>query len=33
MIEMWHKKGQDDGALVREAKAFIEKQYQKGIKM
>lgn len=31
MIEMWHKKGQDDRAFVREAKAFIEEQYQKGI--
>lgn len=32
MIEMWHKEGQDDRMLVREAKAFIEEQYEKGVK-
>ena len=33
MIEMWHKKGQDDKGLVREAKAFIEEQYEKAVKI
>lgn len=32
MIEMWHKEGQDDRMLVRDAKAFIEEQYEKGVK-
>lgn len=31
MIEMWHKKGQDDRANVRAAKAFIEEQYRKAM--
>lgn len=29
MIEMWHQKGQDDKALVRAAKTYIEEQFQK----
>lgn len=29
MIEMWHKKGQDDKALVKEAKNWIEEKFWK----
>lgn len=31
MIEMWHKKGQNDRKNVREAKAWIEEQFQRAV--
>lgn len=32
MIEMWHKKGQDDRSLVRKAKDYIENAYYQAVK-
>lgn len=31
MMEMWHKEGQDDKKLIREAKQYIEEQYYQAV--
>lgn len=31
MIEMWHKKGQDDCALIQKAKTWVEEQFRKAV--